>query len=76
MDVSKLAPGKVQINTNSAVPYNPHNTNGVWAGGSTTAIELMFSAIPAQGTEIGHFEWSKDCKNPKTQMRRYQKDII
>ena len=63
VDVSKLAPGKVQINTNSAVPYNPHNTNGVWAGGSTTAIELMFSAIPAQGTEIGHFEWSKDCKN-------------
>ncbi|MDO4377073.1 MAG: DUF5011 domain-containing protein [bacterium] len=63
VDVSKLAPGKVQINTNSAVPYNPHNTNGVWAGGSTTAIELMFSAIPVQGTEIGHFEWSKDCKN-------------
>ena len=63
VDVSKLAPSKVQINTNSAVPYNPHNTNGVWAGGSTTAIELMFSAIPAQGTEIGHFEWSKDCKN-------------
>ena len=64
VDVSKLAPGKVQINTNSAVPYNPHNTNGVWAGGTTTAIDLMFSAIPAQGTEIGHFEWSKDCKNP------------
>ncbi|MDO4377407.1 MAG: DUF5011 domain-containing protein, partial [bacterium] len=63
VDVSKLAPGKVQINTNSAVPYNPHNTNGVWAGGTTTAIDLMFSAIPAQGTEIGHFEWSKDCKN-------------
>ena len=63
-DVSKLAPGKVQINTNSAVPYNPHNTNGVWAGGTTTAIDLMFSSIPAQGTEIGHFEWSKDCKNP------------
>lgn len=64
VDVSKLAPGKVQINTNSAVPYNPHNTNGVWAGGTTTAIDLMFSSIPAQGTEIGHFEWSKDCKNP------------
>lgn len=63
VDVSKLAPGKVQINTNSAVPYNPHNTNGVWAGGTTTAIDLMFSSIPAQGTEIGHFEWSKDCKN-------------
>lgn len=64
VDISKLAPGKVQINTNSAVPYNPHNTNGVWAGGTTTAIDLMFSSIPAQGTEIGHFEWSKDCKNP------------
>lgn len=63
VDISKLAPGKVQINTNSAVPYNPHNTNGVWAGGTTTAIDLMFSSIPAQGTEIGHFEWSKDCKN-------------
>ena len=64
VDISKLAPGKVSINTNSAVPYNPHNTNGVWAGGTTTAIDLMFSSIPAQGTEIGHFEWSKDCKNP------------
>lgn len=62
VDVSKLAPGKVQINTNSAVPHNPHNTDGVWAGGTTTAIDLMFSALPAQGTEIGHFEWSKDCK--------------
>lgn len=70
VDVSKLAPGKVQINTNSAVPYNPHNTNGVWAGGTTTAIDLMFSSIPAQGTEIGHFEWSKDCKNPTAQVSK------
>lgn len=70
VDVSKLAPGKVQINTNSAVPYNPHNTNGVWAGGTTTAIDLMFSAIPAQGTEIGHFEWSKDCKNATAQISK------
>ena len=69
-DISKLAPGKVQINTNSAVPYNPHNTNGVWAGGTTTAIDLMFSAIPAQGTEIGHFEWSKDCKNATAQISK------
>ena len=70
VDVSKLAPGKVQINTNSAVPYNPHNTNGVWAGGTTTAIDLMFSSIPAQGTEIGHFEWSKDCKNPTAKVSK------
>ncbi len=70
VDVSKLAPGKVQINTNSAVPYNPHNTNGVWAGGTTTAIDLMFSSIPAQGTEIGHFEWSKDCKNATAQISK------
>ena len=69
-DVSKLAPGKVQINTNSAVPYNPHNTNGVWAGGTTTAIDLMFSSVPAQGTEIGHFEWSKDCKNATAQISK------
>lgn len=70
VDISKLAPGKVQINTNSAVPYNPHNTNGVWAGGTTTAIDLMFSSIPAQGTEIGHFEWSKDCKNPTAKVSK------
>ena len=30
----------------------------------------MFSSIPAQGTEIGHFEWSKDCKNATAQISK------
>ena len=70
IDAAKLAPGKTQINTNSAVPYNPHNTDGIWVGGTTTAIDLMFTALPAEGTEIAHFEWSKDCKNATEQISK------
>ena len=70
IDAAKLAPGKTQINTNSAVPYNPHNTDGIWVGGTTTAIDLMFTALPAEGTEIAHFEWSKDCKNATEQVSK------
>ena len=70
IDAAKLAPGKTQINTNSAIPHNPHNTDGIWVGGTTTAIDLMFTALPAEGTEIAHFEWSKDCKNATEQVSK------
>ena len=60
-EIPKNAPSKVVITDNSINPTNVYNTNEKWAGGAVTGITLVFKATPAANTEIGHFEYSKNC---------------
>lgn len=59
----KTAPGKVTITGNTANPTNVYNTNEKWVGGAVTGVTITFTAVPATGTKIAHFEYSDNCKD-------------